>query len=465
MALPESTALLLSKLSISEPFSSGVEKIALFLRNTEEQWDPAGIIQPIFTAEVETKLQEYVLLCFFDISKSDSSTLHNAIVYKYIRQLLNRRNNILYPCSEKENRILDELKNEIQIDTQATLQIASRVCSSWAAALLESVDLDKRSRFQFSCLLRNEAAALRERTDYLSDHADTYNMAAIARLLPLVTICDEYAKSIEDLGEIVLKRKNIGTPVLSIQQLMKKDAFDKFLKKISHSSNLSLFANALQLQSHKLIAIQKLLAASTMIRWIYNNMESPLQWIIPALESSTQDEFTIDAGSSLARIRPFLNNSGVEIQGSVLKIDYNKTSLSTLIGTDMLTRPATIEKEISIQDLVSRCMNNDVFLARLLDNPKVYQKPGTIERIATRSRSLSILQKIASNRELYTGQANSGVPLALLKNPTNIPLSSLRMFMNPKYISLTCMKELLKNPYGIRREIYAEVKSFIERKR
>lgn len=465
MALPEPAMILLSKISCSEPFSTGIETISSFLKSTEEQWDHIQIIKSIFSEEVQLKLQEYILFCFLDITRADLKTLYNSISYKRLNQLLHRRHNSLFPCSEKDFNILLELKNQTGIDSASKLQIASRVSRNWADLLMNSRDIGDRERMQFSCLLKSEAAALKQRTLFLSDNVDTYNMRAIARLLPMLTICDEYAKNIEDLGNLILDRKAIGAPVLSIRQLMRSDAFDKLLNKLSSSTELSLFFRSLQLQNRKLIPLPGLLAAATLCRWLSDDENSPLQWIIQALELSSENGFSIDAKSSLSSIKPYLNNSGVEICGSVIKIDFSKSAISTLIGTDMLTRAPTAEKEVSIQDLVARNMGNDLLLIRLLENPKVYNKPGLVEKIATRTRSLSVLQKIASTRELYTGHANTGVPLALLKNPTNVPISLLRMFIHPTYVSLNSMKDLLKNPYGVRRDIFTEVKSFAERKR
>lgn len=465
MTIPEPAALLLSTLSINDPFSCGAEKLAQFLRKNEERWDPAQIIEPILSNEIDKKLQEYFIFCFLDISRSDLSTLNRALSLKRLSQLLTRTNNRLYPNDADENRIIDDLYTKTGVNCHATLSIASRICKNWAGIIADFGDIDNKSRIQFSSLLKCEASALRARTNSLADQVDSYNLKAIARLMPLLTICDEYAKSIDDLADMIVNRTSIGTPALTIKQIMRADSFDKILKSLSRSSKLSQFTKIIELQNRKLIPVPSLLAATTICRWLSDNEETPSQWVFTALELSSDQGLYIDAGSALSRIKPFLTNCGVDIDGTTLKIEFDTTPLSSLIGTDMLSRPPAIEKEVSLQDIVFRNMGNDVLLARLIDNPKVYNKPGFIEKIVNRSRSPAILQKIASTRALYTGQANTGVPAALLKNPTTIPISLLRMFINPRYVSLTSMKELLKNPYGIRREVYMEIKAFIERKR
>ena len=130
----------------------------------------------------------------------------------------------------------------------------------------------------------------------------------------------------------------------------------------------------------------------------------------------------------------------------------------------MLTRrKEDDEVEPTPRELVFRCMNNDALLLRLLNNPRVFGTPGIIEKITYLTRSLAVLQKIATTKELYTGYANRDVPLALLKNPSHIPLSHIRHFINIRYISLNDMKSILHNPHGIRREVFNEIRSFIQR--
>lgn len=112
MSIAEPVKILLSRISCSEPFSSGIETIATFLKNTEEQWDPVNVIQSFFCKDVPLKLQEYILFCFLEITRADSKTLYHSISYKRLNQLLYRRQSTLFPCSEKECQILVELKKK-----------------------------------------------------------------------------------------------------------------------------------------------------------------------------------------------------------------------------------------------------------------------------------------------------------------------------------------------------------------
>ena len=173
----------------------------------------------------------------------------------------------------------------------------------------------------------------------------------------------------------------------------------------------------------------------------------------------------MDVCGEIDKIKTLLNRSDIIKSGTIVSGTFSSNSYMTWIGTDMLTRKQEDEaEEPTPRELVTRCIRNDTLLLRLLDNPRIHGTPGIIEQIAYTSRSLAVLQKIATTRELYSGQANSGVPLALLKNPSHIPLNHIRQFINIRYITLNDMKGILHNPYGIRHEVFSEVKSFVEQR-
>jgi hypothetical protein len=97
-----------------------------------------------------------------------------------------------------------------------------------------------------------------------------------------------------------------------------------------------------------------------------------------------------------------------------------------------------------------------------LNNPKVFQNPGLVEYIASTSRSLSILSRIAKTRQLTTGFANRDVPVALLNSPCNIPITLLRPFINVRYVSLLELKNIAKAKAGVRREVSAECEVYLK---
>jgi hypothetical protein len=367
--------------------------------------------------------------------------------------------------STTEEYLVKKLIDTSPVRDVETLKIAQSVMNTWLQQFIEKNDPGELRRKQLSTIYRCEAEALRARTCWISEHADTYNMKKMIRLLPLISFCDEHAKSTTDLAALLEKDKMPGAPILTLELSMKTDAFEKWLKQIAKQPELAFFNTVITAQRNKLIPSRYLAAVSTIARAVLKDDPNPLSWIALALEHCTSDGFSINAGEALPALKKYLNNSGAEINGTTISGNFTKNSFAQLTGEDLCTRDFRESGELTIREMVSRCMKNDTLLARLLENPKVYNSPGLIERIVYSSHSRFILQKIAITRELHTGQANAGVPLALLKSSANIPLSYLRQFVNPRYVSLLELKELLKYPYSIRREVFSEVQSFVERRR
>lgn len=466
MQINEAASALLKQLSISEDISTGSKKIASFFRAVEEHLSPAGLLSqlldPKFSSE---KMAEYILFSILDTGVSDFELMKSIQRFHRLERLLGRNTLHSRMLSTTEQYLVKKLTNTSPVENVETLKIAQSVINTWLQQFMEKKDPGELRRKQLSTLYRCEAEALRARTCWISENADTYNMKKMVRLLPLITFCDEHAKSIIDLADLLEKDKMPGTPTLTLELAMKIDAFEKWLKQLEKQPELAFFNTVIRAQRNKLIPARYLAAVSTIARAVLKNDPNPLSWIALALEHCTKDGFSIDAGEALPVLKKYLNNSGVEINGTIIRGNFIKNSFVNLIGDDLCTRDFRESGELTIREMVSRCLKNDTLLARLLDNPKVYNSPGLVERIVHSSHSRFILQKIAITRELHTGQANAGVPLALLKNPANIPLSQIRQFVNPRYVSILELKDLLKYPFSIRREVFSEVQSFFERRR
>jgi hypothetical protein len=106
-------------------------------------------------------------------------------------------------------------------------------------------------------------------------------------------------------------------------------------------------------------------------------------------------------------------------------------------------------------------MDNDSFLAELLNNPKAASKPGVIASIALRCRSSRILTMIANRRDLYTGFAGKEVPLNLLMNPVRIPVTTLRKFVHVRYIDRPTLQRLSGRGSPAREEIRREISRYL----
>jgi hypothetical protein len=466
MQINDAVAAMIKQLCITDGFSVGAKKIASFFRSTEDHLSPGPVLYALLDINFSSvKMVEYILFSLLDTGVSDFDLMCSLLDFPRLHRLLAKNDIAPSLLSITEQCLVKKLRNNTPVEDIQALTIAQKITSAWVEQFINSGEPGKLRRKQLAALYACEAEALRARCDWLSENVDTYNLKKMVRLLPLISLCDEYAKSIIDLSELLEKGTTPGSPVLSMEQAMKTDAFEKWLNQVSRQPELAFFYSVLVNQRNKLVPTRFLTAVSSISRFILKDDPNPLSWIALAMDNCTRDGFSIESKESTAELRNILNGSGAVVNGSSIEGDFTKNSFAQLTGDDHCTRQLKNSVEISVHEMVNHCMKNDTLLARLLDNPKVYNSPGLVERIAHTSHSHFILLKIAVTRELHTGQANAGVPLALLKNPSNIPITQLRHFINPRYVSLIEMKDLIKFPFSIRREVFNEVQSFIERKR
>jgi hypothetical protein len=123
------------------------------------------------------------------------------------------------------------------------------------------------------------------------------------------------------------------------------------------------------------------------------------------------------------------------------------------------------DEDVTVAAIRKMVMNNigsTSIVLGFLRNPKFTAIPGLVAAIARRSRSVRVLEVIASNRGLYLGHANKDVPLACLRSPCNISVKTLRKFVHVKYISKVDLKRVAQDKAGIRPEVVAEVKTYLK---
>jgi len=119
------------------------------------------------------------------------------------------------------------------------------------------------------------------------------------------------------------------------------------------------------------------------------------------------------------------------------------------------------KQEASIRKLVLNNLGSVNVLIGFLRNPKIVAMPGLVADVAARSRSLLVLDVIATDRTLYTGFANRDVPLALLRSPCNISIKKLRKFIQVKYVNKVDLKRMAKDKAGIRDEVVKEIDRYL----
>jgi hypothetical protein len=166
------------------------------------------------------------------------------------------------------------------------------------------------------------------------------------------------------------------------------------------------------------------------------------------------------------RLDQLLELAGFEFEDRIVRIDLGRVPPAFFVDDDEMPKEVNwtdikMNMDASYKSLVLIYIDNDNFLADLLDNPKAISKPGVVPLIAQRSRSLRILTIIANRRDLYTGFANKQVPVNLLMNPSKVPLSALRKFVHVRYVDKMTLQRMSNRGSSVREEIRREIGRYV----
>jgi len=119
------------------------------------------------------------------------------------------------------------------------------------------------------------------------------------------------------------------------------------------------------------------------------------------------------------------------------------------------------DSNTAVSQLVMQNIQSVSVLLGFLRNPKITAIPGLVAKIAERTRNPRIIETIASDRTLYSGFANRGVPLACLTSPCNVPVKTLVKFIHVKYISKVDLRRMALDKTGMRREVIGEIDKYL----
>jgi len=314
---------------------------------------------------------------------------------------------------------------------------------------------------------RAESTALKERVNWISENVDPYNMKAMGRLLPKLRLYDEEAHQTQQLAQKVKQRLPVAQTTLTFRDAM-GDTFVKWIKKIKKESENELLIKVLEIQMEKKVPTYHLIALASLCRVQLldsADAKNPLCWIYGALEKYQEGLFHIANPISHGLLKKVLIQSNVPLDKTGATLNFSEHTYSQWINKDLvckLLEQESEDKQIEIKDLVTLNISRDTVIERLLDNPKVFNRPGTVAYIAQLTRSASVLSKIASRPELHSGPSNKEVPMEIILNPTKISMLLLRPFLSTRMISLTDLRSLVKQKNRVRPEVYVEILRYLK---
>lgn len=465
MALPAPWNQLEGMLNTLQDFGVGSQVLSDFFKGKEERHGPDELLDMFLACKPGFKHLERFLFCLFDIGVSDKQIGSRALEIRRLKRLWSRYT-VGVPMSEIENGVIGSI-DPLFSRGPAERDAAVQACRMSFAGLLGGAEVEDGERAKLALLVRAEAEALRDRVNWLSENADPYNMKTMARVLPRLRIYDEAVAEGMDLAGKLDRKEAVGAKVLSFEMHM-KGAFDKWCKKIATPESLRQISELVEQQREKKIPTIDLVALASLCRWTFEITEeksTPLDWVAKAFRSYRDGEFVVEAGDAAAVLASALTSSGVRSDGRRVTGHFGKKLYPALVGRDLLTKPflkAADEGMIDMKSVIAQNITRDSVIEALLNNPKVQQAPGLVSFVAENSKSIGILMMIARNRALHTGFANREVPLNLLRNPCNIPLSLLRPFINTRNVPLLDLKQIARSKTGVRREVKTEVEDYLK---
>lgn len=296
-------------------------------------------------------------------------------------------------------------------------------------------------------ILPFEAACLRERTRHLADTADPYNMKTMARLLPLLRILDELADRLDvlhaeatsgvtqepDLGLV----KFLGDKEYdALGKILREDPFGREL------SDLLAIQRRLQLDPPVISALFTLSKSLHLPRPEAGWLEMLSFWLRSVDPAGPRWTVRCGVAPYLAKL---LVRGGIKAEAGGVSFAVSDLVLPALLDAHTASVDLSSGRKPPPPDwkgLVLCNITRDTLITSFLANHKCVRIPGMVECIVVNTRSLQILSLIATKRDLYTGHQNKGVPAALLRSRSKIPMSLLRRFIHIRFVSRADLKDL-----------------------
>jgi hypothetical protein len=327
------------------------------------------------------------------------------------------------------------------------------------------------------CML--ELSLMEKRISHLAETIDPYDMRGMARLMPVLSRYDQDIEHMKSVVSRLTTYRPFFERTLTLENAITANEMDRVGKILRASAVGAAVADVLDAVRANPVLDRQLfflvssvhqiatLRSLNLPRAAMPDVMSTLRLVAGAFREGRPLRLGIE-DPVVDLIWPVVDTWGIlERDASGLLLHFRDERALDFVdedGTPRLPEMPGVAKtpEISIEQLVRQQMNNDPFLAGVLENPKLTEGKRVVSIIATGSRSLRILVKIINTPRLHTGETNKDVPRLLLMNPARIPVSSLRKFIHVRYVSKTDLGKLASPQYDIRREIQHEIRTYLK---
>jgi len=322
-----------------------------------------------------------------------------------------------------------------------------------------------------------EINLLERRVSILAGSIDPYDVRGMARLLPVVSRVDQDIAHMKTVVSRITTYAPFRERLLTMEHTLSSHEMDKLVRKLYG-------AEATEGLGHLVVGMRR----HPILDRTFAQAVSILHQVAGLRAAAVGQPGPDLLSSMLGTILAFREGAGISLRLEPETVDSIWETLASWGGTrpDQATvrlpvtgdrapefvtpgglprlpdRPATERRpELTFKQMVRSQLQNDVFILGILDNGKAIQHPGVVEMIAGESRSLRVLDKICNVSALHTGPVNGRVPARILANPSRIPLTYLRRFINVRYLSKMDLARMTRAKGMLRPEVRKEIEAYL----
>jgi hypothetical protein len=344
--------------------------------------------------------------------------------------------------------------------------------------LLESgAELAEELLHYVTQLSMTEIDLMEKRVSRLATIIDPYDVRGMGRLLPVLSRYDQDIAHMKGVVARITTYEPFYERLLTMEHVLSANEMDKLLRALYDHQETTGLGHMVSAQRRNPI-LDRVFAFWISVAHQVGMLRSRERGVDPPDLHSTMLGVSLtatDQGTFLFRLEkevgdglwPTLETWGMlRLDPVTFEMPFREDLAANFLSPDGTPRLTALpeehkESQLSLKDLIRSQMQNDVFLLGLLDNGKATSMPGVVELIAEQARSLRVLDKICRVKALYTGASNTGVPAALLRNPSRIPINYLRRFVNVRFVSRVDLRQLSRLKGSVRNEVRSEIDKYL----
>jgi hypothetical protein len=343
----------------------------------------------------------------------------------------------------------------------------------------EKKELPERKLAAFVRLARLEQHAAQHRAAVIAGEIDPYATTVVSTMMPRLAELDVSIRDVSNFLDALQERKDCR--LFDEQHSVLCDALTPEELSRIHETCVAEellqpmlgLLNALHerpIENKKLVYYSRQLMEIGRVLFVHRLRPVPidsLESVLLSYQHAEEGGLRIPVGPSVTRALQATKLAGVEIVENELVVPFDLHAARRVRAPLGLPFPPSSEEEEedekeNLKDLIMSNINNTSILLGLLRNPKVVNKPGIVNYIASSCRLPAVLEYIATTKKLHSGFANKDVPLAIVRSPVRLPVKLVRRFIHVKYIRGVELRRLARDKSGLRREIYDEIQDYLK---